>query len=747
MKLFNLAFIIPSYNESENIILLINKIRKFYPKSKIIIVDDSTPEEKNKIKKLLSKTKKRNVIYFPRKKKMGRGSAVIEGFKIALKDEKITHAFEMDADLSHNPEEAKKFTEKIITENSDLVVGSRYLSESKIIKWALWRIMMSKIINKFLSILLNLKLSDYTNGYRLYSRSALEFLTKTKIESNGFIVLSETAYRLKNNGFKISEVPTSFVERKFGKSSYGNRELLTSLAMILWIRFKTLRNVKIFFLILLTALTLSLRFWNLNEMGRTWDEGAYSENGYTMNNLIIKKDFNNPFFKYTFDHPPLGRYLYGIASSFDIQNFDKNGIPIYNYDYTYARLVSIFLSTLSVLLVALFGWKYISPFVGITAGIILAMLPTFLGYSQLATLESLVMFFFTASVFLFINLLHKFSYKNLILTGIFTGLALGVKQTNIFIYPLFAAIYFLWYFLKDKKNKPNFIREIIFPLFLIFTISVITFILLWPTALLNLNDAIAIEKAMWFSSEVKLPPPEVFFGRLMLVPIVYYPVYFLITTPFLVIILFLIGMKAIDIRKKFVLYAVLLWFTLPFFQSLYPFKQHGLRYIIQVYAPLALIAAIGFESIFGMFKNKFKIKYIAIFALIAYLLIILRNITPYYLDYFNILPGGVNGVYNSKLFQIGWWGQGNREAGIFLRDNTPRNSNIGLAISPLHSFPYYDEYNAEKYNKNKKYDYVVVNYFNVLREGFDDSEIKKNYKLIHRIFADEAVLVFIYQKE
>ncbi|MBP9716774.1 MAG: glycosyltransferase [Candidatus Levybacteria bacterium] len=747
MKLINLAFIIPSYNESENIILLINKIRKFYPKSKIIIVDDSTPEEKNKIQKLLLKPHKRNVVYYPRKQKMGRGSAVIEGFKIALEDKNITHAFEMDADLSHNPEEAREFISKLKKENSDLVVGSRYLSESKIIKWAMWRVVMSKIINKFLSLLLSLNLSDYTNGYRLYSRRALEFLTETKLESSGFIVLSETAFKLKKNNFKISEVPTTFVERQYGKSSYGNRELLVSLVNILSIRFKTPRNIKIFCLTLLIALTLALRFWNLNEMGRTWDEGAYSENGYTMNNLILDKDFDNPFFRFTFDHPPIGRYIYGLASSFDIQSFEKDGTPIYNYDYTYARLPAIIFSTLSVLLVALFGWKFISPFVGLTSGIILAMLPTFLGYSQLSTLESPVMFFFTASVFLFINLLHKFSYKTLILTGIFTGLALGVKQTNIFIYPLFAAIYFLWYFLKDKKRKPNITAEIITPLFLIFIISIITFTLLWPTAFLNLNDAIAIEKAMWFSSEVKLPPPEVFFGRLMLVPIVYYPVYFIITTPFLIIILFFVGMKAIDIRKKFVLYAILLWFILPFFQSFYPFKQHGLRYIIQIYAPLALIAAIGLEFILGIFKEKFKIKYLAIFAIIIYFLIILKSITPYYLDYFNILPGGVNGVYSSRLFQIGWWGQGNREAGIYLRDNAPKGSSIGLAISPIHSFPFYNEYKAERYNENQKYDYVVVNYFNILREGFDDNKIKKEYKLIHEVTADKATLVYIYQKK
>lgn len=756
MKLSSLAFIIPSYNESQNLFSLVSRIRGIYTKSQIIIVDDSNAEEKIKIKKLLTRfSRDKNLTYVPRKKKLGRGNAVFAGFKLALKNKKITHVFEMDADLSHNPVEAEKFISKIKKSNHDLIIGSRYLTESKIIKWAKWRVIMSKVINKFLNILLNLHLTDYTNGYRLYNRKAVEFLCSINLQSNGFILLSETAYKLNRNGFKISEVPTTFAERKFGNSSMGNRELLSSLVHILLIRFLDIKilkklsahKIQILCLCFLILFTLILRLWNLNKMGRTWDEPAYVEGGYTMTELMRMGDFNNPYYLSTFDHPPMARYLYGIASHLDLEGFEKNGEPIFRYDYTNARLVSVLFSVLSVLLVALFGWKYISPFVGITAGIILAMLPTFLGYSQIATLESLVIFFFTLSVFLFINLLHKHSLKNIFLTGIFTGLALGVKQTNIFIFPLFVFIYFIWYLSKNKKDKPNIIRSIFIPLFLILIISAITFTLFWPTALFDLNSAVEIEKTMWFSSNVKLPPPEVFYGRLMLVPIVYYPVYFAITTPFLVIILFLVGMKVIDIRKKIVLYAVLIWFILPFFQSFYPLKQHGLRYIIQVYAPLALIAAMGLEYIVNKIGGNLKIKSFALLFLIIYFFVILSRITPYYLDYFNILTGGVNGVYESKLFQIGSWGQGLKEAGVYLKENGPKNSRIGLAISPIHSFPKYNHYNEELYNEKKEYDYVVVNYFHVLREGFDDRGIKRKYKLIHQVFADKAPLVDIYQRK
>ena len=245
MKLSSLAFIIPSYNESQNIFLLLNKISSLYPDSQIIIIDDSIPNEKRKIKKLLTRfPKKKNITYLPREKKMGRGNAVLTGFILALKNKNIKYMFEIDADLSHDPEEAKRFISKIKNNNYDLIIGSRYLKESKIIKWVRWRIIMSKIINKFLNILLDLNLSDYTNGYRLYNRKAVEFLCSIDLQSDGFILLSETAYKLNKNGFKISEVPTTFVERKFGKSTVGNRELVSSLVRILLIRFGEMKKNK-----------------------------------------------------------------------------------------------------------------------------------------------------------------------------------------------------------------------------------------------------------------------------------------------------------------------------------------------------------------------------------------------------------------------------------------------------------------------------------------------------------------------
>lgn len=120
---------------------------------------------------------------------------------------------------------------------TDLVIGSRYLNKSRITKWPLKRLILSKIINFFINKWLGLKLSDYTNGFRLYNRKAVEFLTKVPLKEKGFIALSEIAYRLKKNNFKISEVPIVFTDRTYGKSSAGLKEFVASLIGIVRIKF------------------------------------------------------------------------------------------------------------------------------------------------------------------------------------------------------------------------------------------------------------------------------------------------------------------------------------------------------------------------------------------------------------------------------------------------------------------------------------------------------------------------------
>jgi len=220
-----IGIIIPTYNEKENIFKLTNKLLKLYPNSRIFIVDDT---KNYNLKKYFIKNKKINYIF--RKNKKGRGSAVIDGFKKAIKNRKIKVFIEMDADFSHKPEEIKKNLKTFKINKLDLLVSSRYLKNSKIYNWSIQRRIFSLLANFLARILLNVGVTDYTNGYRMYSKKALNVvISKCGNIGDGFIVLSEILLQLKINDLKISDTPSIFVNRKRGESSVNFKLIIQSL--------------------------------------------------------------------------------------------------------------------------------------------------------------------------------------------------------------------------------------------------------------------------------------------------------------------------------------------------------------------------------------------------------------------------------------------------------------------------------------------------------------------------------------
>lgn len=506
--------------------------------------------------------------------------------------------------------------------------------------------------------------------------------------------------------------------------------------------FKKIRKY-LFIVSLIFAFSFVLRIWHLNDMGRTWDEGSYIEAGNKFIRLLLKGNFDDPSWYLVSDHPPLARYAYGIASFLDIQGYHKNGEPIYRYDYTYSRLVSVLFSSLCAVLIFLIAEEFISSFVGAVAAVIFSMIPFFLGLSQLATLESFIIFFFTASTYCFFKLFQRFSKKTLIAAGIVSGLALLVKQSNIILFPLFLGLYGIKYVSSNHTTK-HFFSKYLLSIMLIFLIAILTFVLLWPMPWTHFSEAFEIQEKMWIN-DVKLSLPEVFLGKLILVPRIYYIVLFIITTPVILYLLFIAGLLLINKRKNWILYGIVFWFVFPFIQSFYPFKQHGVRYIIEIYAPFSILAAIGFDYIAGFLTKNVVKKFYLFIPIFLYLFFNLLKISPYYLDYFNELVGGVNNVYQKRLFQIGWWGQGIGEAGYYVQRIAPKGSTVGFALSP-NVLPPMKGLNVTRYLNTKKYDFVIVNYYTIIRDGFDDSQIRKNYELIHTVDADKAHLVYVYKK-
>tara|TARA_B100001093_G_C26826059_1_gene1014048 strand:+ start:1057 stop:1767 length:711 start_codon:yes stop_codon:yes gene_type:complete len=219
------AVIIPTYYETENIKALINKINNQLNHVIIFIIDDTPSPE---IKPICKNFK--NVKYFHRKIKKGRGSAVLFGIKKALQNKRVKLIIEMDADFSHNPKELNKKINYFKKNKLDLLIASRYLESSKILNWSMSRRIFSISSNILARFFLKINLKDFTNGFRFYSvRSAKKIVKKCGNIGDGFIILSEIIVVINNNKFKIKELPTIFVNRTRGESSVNLKLIIQSL--------------------------------------------------------------------------------------------------------------------------------------------------------------------------------------------------------------------------------------------------------------------------------------------------------------------------------------------------------------------------------------------------------------------------------------------------------------------------------------------------------------------------------------
>ena len=220
----DISIIIPTFKEKENIKNLISSIKSEIEAAEIIIVDDSPDEDiKNEINNF------NNVKYIYRGKKLGRGSAVIEGLNFSQKNFNSEIFIEMDADLSHDPKELKENLKSFKENNCDLLIASRYLKKSEIINWSIQRKIFSFLANLLAKFLLKIPITDYTNGYRIYSKDAVRHISKNCGNiGDGFIILSEILVELYYNNFKISETSSKFVNRSRGESSVNLNEIVNS---------------------------------------------------------------------------------------------------------------------------------------------------------------------------------------------------------------------------------------------------------------------------------------------------------------------------------------------------------------------------------------------------------------------------------------------------------------------------------------------------------------------------------------
>ena len=213
----NSLIIIPTFNESENIELIINKILLLNDSNDILVVDDNSPDGTSKIVSDLKKENIDRIFLIVRDNKLGLGSAYKEGFNWAL-NKNYSYIFEMDADLSHDPEEIVNLKELLINSDSDVAIGSRYLDGVSVVNWPLSRIFLSYFANIYVRIITGMPIKDATSGFIGYTNESLSSLNIDNIKFNGYAFQIEMKFKLWKKNFKLREHQIIFVNRKLGKS-------------------------------------------------------------------------------------------------------------------------------------------------------------------------------------------------------------------------------------------------------------------------------------------------------------------------------------------------------------------------------------------------------------------------------------------------------------------------------------------------------------------------------------------------
>ncbi|MDP5078273.1 MAG: polyprenol monophosphomannose synthase [Nonlabens sp.] len=231
--------IIPTYNEIENIGLMIDALMASYEYTHVLIIDDNSPDGTAQLVQTKQMDFPSRLFLEQRQGKLGLGTAYIHGFKWALGRD-YEYIFEMDADFSHNPEDLEHLYDTCSNGNADLAIGSRYIKGVNVVNWPLSRILLSYGASMYVRLITGMPVKDATAGFVCYKASLLRRINLDTIKFVGYafqIELKFKAWLLKAN---IVEVPVIFTDRKRGKSKMSGNIISEAVIGVLSMKLKSI---------------------------------------------------------------------------------------------------------------------------------------------------------------------------------------------------------------------------------------------------------------------------------------------------------------------------------------------------------------------------------------------------------------------------------------------------------------------------------------------------------------------------
>ena len=224
--------IVPTYNEADNIGQVIDLVLAQRTPISILVVDDNSEDGTAAVVQSAIDEAPERVHLIERAGKLGLGTAYLRGFRYALARD-YTYICEMDADLSHDPDDLPRLIAAVEDGGADLAIGSRYVGGVRVINWPLPRLVLSYTAGIYTRAITRMPIRDVTAGFKCFHRRVLEALPLDRVNSDGYAFQVEMHYRTWRAGFEIEEVPVIFTERTEGQSKMS-RAIVREAAWKVW---------------------------------------------------------------------------------------------------------------------------------------------------------------------------------------------------------------------------------------------------------------------------------------------------------------------------------------------------------------------------------------------------------------------------------------------------------------------------------------------------------------------------------
>jgi dolichol-phosphate mannosyltransferase len=230
--------IVPTYNEIDNIERLINAVFTLENNYHILVIDDNSPDGTAAMVVSLMQKYPEKLHLIKRPGKLGLGTAYIRGFYWAI-EKGYEYVFEMDADFSHDPVYLPGLHEACVNGGADLAIGSRYVSGVNVVNWPMGRILISYFASAYVRFITGMSVRDTTAGFKCYRIKVLKSINLEAITFKGYAFQIEMKFAAWKLGFKITEVPIIFTERKHGSSKMTGGIFNEALWGVIIMKFKS----------------------------------------------------------------------------------------------------------------------------------------------------------------------------------------------------------------------------------------------------------------------------------------------------------------------------------------------------------------------------------------------------------------------------------------------------------------------------------------------------------------------------